>query len=106
MFPLSFESTLAIEVIRQILLGIAMGTQMIGSFVAGMTEVRASGFPESLSSASSFSTLFTSAFMLGLTVGPITGGFLVDKIDYDRTSTVLFTLQMVMVSYLADEFDD
>lgn len=65
MYPLTFETGIWTEVTRQVMYGLSMGPQMVGSFSAGKREVDRSGFGISVSSSSAFCSLFQSAFSLG-----------------------------------------
>lgn len=65
MFPFAFEETITHVIIRQIVFGLSIGPQMVGSFSDGSAETFRSGFPNDMATSSAFSALYTTGITLG-----------------------------------------
>jgi hypothetical protein len=65
MFPLTFKESIALVIIRQVLFGLSIGPQMVGSFAAGSEELIRYGYEKGMAASSSFSALYTSSMTLG-----------------------------------------
>ena len=97
MWPLPFPETLALVIVKQVIFGMSIGPQLVGSFSDGSAETAKAGFPDGMATSAAFSALFTTAMTLGACLGPAVGGVMVDRIGYAKASTVLFSIQVVMV---------
>ena len=68
MFPLSFEETTPVLLVKQVLFGLSIGPQLVGSFFEGTAETKRAGFPSGEATSAAFSALFTTSMTLGYSV--------------------------------------
>ncbi|XP_064480806.1 MFS-type transporter SLC18B1-like isoform X2 [Ornithodoros turicata] len=97
----NFAPTVTIICISQLLLGIGVASYYIGTFMHAIKHaVDYKGLPNNLSTFAILSGLFSSSFSLGLFIGPIIGGALLDRFGYAWSSTFVFGLQAVVMVML------
>ena len=65
MFPFTFQETILYVIVRQIIFGLSIGPQMVGSFSDGSAETFKSGFPHNMATSAAFSALYTTGITLG-----------------------------------------
>ena len=81
MFPLPLHTSVPLDIVRQILFGIASGPVMVGTFSAGKREMAESGITITPSSSAAFSAIYQSAF---------SGGYVAAAGKVDDVSHFLF----------------
>lgn len=99
-YPLPKTPTLGLVIVAQLLYGVSMGPQLVGSFTQALQVTIDSGLPDDISTSAAVSSLYQSSCALGAAVGPAVGGFLMDSWGYEKASTVLVALQISMIVIL------
>ena len=65
MFPFTFHETVTTVVVRQVIFGLSIGPQMVGSFSDGSAQLKECGLEKDMSTSSAFSALYTTGMTLG-----------------------------------------
>lgn len=101
MYPIPVSPSITLVIVAQVLYGISIGSQLVGSFTRGLAETTEAGFdPDDISTQAARSSLYQSSCALGAAVGPAVGGYLMDNWGYEKASAVLFLMQIAMVSFV------
>ncbi|VDK43210.1 unnamed protein product [Anisakis simplex] len=80
------------------LLGIAEGAMYIPTFQSCLDAVREAGYEDSFQTYGCVSGVFQSAFAFGSFFGPTIGGFSVEWIGFEWTTTIIAIVHVVFVS--------
>lgn len=120
MIPLSrmIPASMGLVVVSQLLFGVSLAGQHIGSLVLGMRELKDMGMQEDAGHGAAFAAIFLTAYSVGsvhdavicpsvLTIrllafsgslGPLIGGFAIHVSSHEAASALMFGLQILMVS--------
>uniref|UniRef100_A0A914X2N0 Major facilitator superfamily (MFS) profile domain-containing protein n=2 Tax=Plectus sambesii TaxID=2011161 RepID=A0A914X2N0_9BILA len=100
---LGIEKSLFSIAAALVVLGIAIGALYIPTFQACLDTVKENGFPDNFETYGCVSGLFQSAFSFGGFFGPTVGGFAVELIGFEWTTTIIagihFLVALPLIAY-------
>uniref|UniRef100_A0A1I7XVW7 MFS domain-containing protein n=1 Tax=Heterorhabditis bacteriophora TaxID=37862 RepID=A0A1I7XVW7_HETBA len=92
-----FEKSLVLIGFSLAVLGIAAGALYIPTFQSCLDAVKAHGYDDSFSTYGCVSGVFQSAFAFGAFIGPTLGGFAVETIGFEWTTTIIGIIHIVFI---------
>ncbi|KHJ78332.1 hypothetical protein OESDEN_22047 [Oesophagostomum dentatum] len=95
LFP--FEKNLIVIAISLSILGVAAGALYIPTFQSCLDAVKEHGYDESFHTYGCVSGVFQSAFACGGFMGPTVGGFVVEKIGFAWTTTIIGAIHIMFL---------
>ncbi|RWS14329.1 MFS-type transporter-like protein, partial [Dinothrombium tinctorium] len=96
MFPLPLKPNTFLVVVSQAVLEFGCAAQVVASFKSGILQAEKIFHTCDIQTCSIITSLFASAFSLGLTIGPVIGGVLVGNYGYQRAIIPLILIHLSM----------
>lgn len=97
---LKLPNDLWIVIFAVAMTGFCLGCALMPAFLDLFISARWYGYPDDLATQGVVSGLFNSCFSRGGFIGPLLGGYLVDKVDFQWTSTIFASANLSVMIIL------